>query len=378
MKTRFLLRIVPIFRPRLTVTIVLKITAVLAFFGILVLGGCGDNESPPDPEIPPADAYALTVPKNFPEPVFGFKQNPITKEGFELGRLLFYDPRLSSNNAIACGTCHRQLFAFADHGHDVSHGVGDRLGSRNTTALQNLAFEPLFFWDGGVNHIELTPLNAILNPNEMDESLAGVLNKLNDNVAYKRQFKTAFGTDSITSQLVLRAMSQFLGMLVSANSRYDNYVRGENNVQFTGSEKAGLALFQQKCAACHKPDLFTDHSYRNNGLDEMPRDKGRELITSNLADRGKFKVPSLRNVERTGPYMHDGRFYTLEAVLNHYSSGVKDSPTLDPLLKQNGSMGIPLTDAEKRDLIAFLKTLTDPTFIVDKRFLDPLGTSNQQ
>ncbi len=343
---------------------------------LLLFFGCnhGDNPTP----TPPKDEYSLIVPKNFPQPKFTFDQNPITKEGFELGRLLFYDPRLSSSGTIACGTCHRQLFAFADHGHDVSHGVGDKLGFRNTPAIQNLAFQPDFFWDGGVNHIELAPLNAIQNPVEMNENLANILTKLQGIPTYKQQFKTVFGSDSITSQRMLRALAQFTGMLVSSNSRYDNYIRGENNVVFTDSEKSGLALFKAKCANCHATDLFTDHSFRNNGLDVTPTDKGRELITNNIADRGKFKVPSLRNVERTGPYMHDGRFYSLDAVLNHYASGVKESATLDPVLKNGTTLGIPLTDTEKKDLIAFLKTLTDPSYLIDKRFVDPLGAANQQ
>ncbi len=358
-----------------TVTHLWKTGGVLSFAAILFFNGCKDSS---EPTPTPADEYSLAVPGNFPQPKFIFDQNPITKEGFELGRLLFYDPRLSSSGTIACGTCHRQLFAFADHDHDVSHGVDDRLGFRNAPAIQNMAFQPDFFWDGGVNHIELIPLNAIQNPNEMGETLENVLTKLRSTPTYKQQFKTVFGSDSITSQQMLRALAQFTGMLVSSNSRYDNYVRGENNVVFTESEKAGLALFKAKCATCHATDLFTDHSFRNNGLDVTPADKGRELITNNPADRGKFKVPSLRNVERTGPYMHDGRFYTLESVLNHYASGVKDSPTLDPVLNNGGTLGIPLTDQEKKDLVSFLKTLTDPTFIVDKRFVDPLGASNQK
>ncbi|MCU0352235.1 MAG: c-type cytochrome [Cytophagales bacterium] len=348
----------------------------LAAVWLLYAGGC--RPSDPEPATPPAPGYELTVPRNFPAPKFTFGENPITKDGVELGRFLFFDPRLSSSGTIACGTCHRQLFAFADHGHDKSHGVNDRRGERNTPALQNLAFMPDFMWDGGVTHIDFSPLNAIQNPAEMDETVASILDKLKNTPAYKPKFRAAFGNDSITSQRMLRALSQFMGLMVSSNSKYDNYVRGENGIALNGSETAGLRLFQQKCASCHATDLFTDHSFRNNGLDATPADLGRERITNNPADRGKFRVPSLRNVERTSPYMHDGRFVTLNDVLNHYASEVKDSPTLDPLLKQNGRLGIPLTAQEKQDIIAFLKTLTDPSFLVDKRFADPIGTANQR
>ncbi len=357
-----------------TPTTFLRIATSIAFLGVLFSSSCYSSSTPESPPVP--DTYTLKIPANFPKPVFIFDTNPITKEGFELGRNLFYDPRLSSDGTIACGTCHRQLFAFADHGHGVSHGVGDKLGDRNTPALQNMAFQPEFFWDGGVNHIEFTPLNAIQNPKEMNETLKNVLDKLNATPTYKKQFKAVFGTDSITSQRMLQALAQFMGMLVSSQSRYDSYVRGESGVQFTDEEKAGMTLFKQKCATCHATDLFTDHSFRNNGLNTEFQDKGRETITLLESDRGKFRVPSLRNVERTAPYMHDGRFYSLESVLNHYSSGIKDSPTLDPVLKKNQILGTPLSETEKKQLIAFLKTLTDPTFLVDSRFADPIGTGN--
>jgi cytochrome c peroxidase len=245
--------------------------------------------------------------------------------------------------------------------------------------LANLAWMPEFFWDGGANHLEITPLNALTNPVEMGETLSNVLNRLNNLPEYREKFKGAFGRDTINSQLLFRALAQFTGSLVSATSRYDYYVRKEKGVVFTVEEQEGLRLFVANCATCHATDLFTDHSYRNNGLDsDFSRDKGREIITSEPTDRAKFKVPSLRNVALTTPYMHDGRFYTLKRVLDHYASGVKDSPTLDPLLKQNGRLGIPLTEDEKTKLIAFLNTLTDPVFANDKRFRDPIGNSTDQ
>ncbi len=339
----------------------------------------GCDRSQKGTEMPEPDPYAFVAPANFPESVYRFQNNPVTKEGFELGRMLFYDGRLSGDNSVSCGTCHRQTFAFADHSHDLSHGVGNKLGNRNTPAMANLAWMPEFFWDGGANHLEVTPLNAITNPVEMGETLKNVIDKLNGMPGYREKFRAAFGHDTINSQLMFRAMAQFTGLLVSANSRYDRYVRRENGVEFTADEKEGLQLFTANCASCHATDLFTDHSYRNNGLDsDFARDPGREIVTSDPADRGKFKVPSLRNVALTMPYMHNGQFYTLRRVLDHYASGVKDSPTLDPLLRQNGRLGIPLTEDQKTKLIAFLNTLTDAAFCNDPRFRDPINNSTDQ
>ncbi|WP_332369070.1 cytochrome-c peroxidase [Spirosoma telluris] len=182
-------------------------------------------------------------------------------------------------------------------------------------------------------------------------------------------FKAAFGSDTVTTARFLKAISQFLLTLVSADSRYDKYVRKESGGDLAIDELAGLALFQQKCASCHATDLFTDKSYRNNGLPVGAiNDQGRYTITLSEADRLKFRVPSLRNVEKTFPYMHDGRFSTLEQVIDHYRTGVKDSPTLDPALKANGQLGIPLTDTEKKQVIAFLLTLTDNTFMNNRAF----------
>jgi cytochrome c peroxidase len=193
----------------------------------------------------------------------------------------------------------------------------------------------------------------------MDETLGNVVAKLNASSTYKNLFLNAYGSDSITSQMMLRAMAQFMGVMVSSNSKYDKFIRGEAGGTFDAQELNGLDLFRQKCASCHSEPLFTDHSFRNNGLDSVfTNDPGRAHITLDPNDEGKFKVPSLRNVELSYPYMHDGRLKTLEKVLDHYASGVKNSPTLDPLVSGN----IPLTVQEKADIIKFLKTLNDYTF----------------
>ncbi len=314
-----------------------------------------------------------SLPAHFPAPVYTFgSHTPLTPQGFELGRMLFYDPRLSRDGTVSCGSCHQPAFAFADSVRATSLGVGAQSGVRNTPGLANLAWMPAFFWDGGAAHLEITPLNALTNPVEMGETLQHTLEKLNATPRYREKFKAAFGEDTISAQLLFRAIAQFTGSLVSDGSRYDRYVRQERGAALTADEREGLQLFTQKCANCHATHLFTDHSFRNNGLDgEGVRDPGRQVVTGNAADRGKFKVPSLRNVALTPPYMHDGRFPTLAAVLDHYAAGVQNSSTLDPLLRQAGAPGIPLTEAEKTKLIAFLHTLTDATFCADERFKDP-------
>lgn len=309
------------------------------------------------------------TPAHFPPPLYRFTDNPVTPAGFNLGKTLFYDARLSRNNTISCGSCHIQENAFTHHGHDVSHGIEDRLGIRNTPAIQNMAWAPAFFWDGGVHDLDLQPIAPIENPVEMDEKLENVLRKLRSDNNYPLLFQQAFGTRDITTARMLKALSQFMVMLVSAGAKYDHYLQGKET--FTEEEKHGLQLFQEKCATCHAGPLFTDNSYRNNGVAPRPvgADSGRYNITLNMSDLFKFRVPGLRNVAITAPYMHDGRFGSLKSVLNHYSDGIEPSVTLDPLLKQ----GIPLSETEKTKLIAFLKTLTDKEFIRDKRFAPPEG-----
>lgn len=310
----------------------------------------------------------FTKPDHFPEVVYKMQNNPITKEGFELGRKLFYESRLSRNNTVSCGFCHLQTAAFTHHGHDVSHGIDDRLGSRNSPPIMNLAWNTTFMWDGGIFDLDLQPVAPITNVVEMDETVENVLNKLRNTTPYPAMFKKAFGTEEITTARMMKAMSQFMVMLVSDQSKYDSVIR-KQGVSFSDEEQKGYALFQQQCSSCHKEPLFTDYSFRNNGIGVGPNnDEGRYPVTLNPADKYKFKVPSLRNLAYTAPYMHDGRLYTLSGVLNHYSGEVQDMETLDPLLKQNGVLGIPLSDEDKKYLLAFLNTLNDRNFITDKRF----------
>lgn len=314
--------------------------------------------------------YEVFLPSNFPAPEYSLASNPVTSEGFELGKRLFYDPILSQDSTISCADCHISFSAFSHPDHITSHGIRGQFGRRNAPAIQNLIWQRAFFWDGGVPDMDLISLNPIQNPVEMDEDPASVIRKLNRNEDYRRMFRAAFpGRDTIDGPQMMQAFSQFMGMLVSANSRYDKYVRGESGANLTLQELSGLAIFRLKCSTCHQGDLFTDGAYRNNGiLGDFTNDKGRYEVSSLPEDIGKFKTPSLRNVAVTQPYMHNGRFRTLESVMEHYASGVKVTPTLDQKLLENGMPGISLSDTEKQDLVAFLKTLTDESFIRDERF----------
>jgi cytochrome c peroxidase len=329
----------------------------------VMLAGCKKDEPKPKFEGP-------FLPSNFPQPAYDLSQNPVTEAGFALGKKLFYDPLLSRDNSIACADCHISFAAFSHPDHPTSHGIDGLFGRRNALPVQNMLWKTGFFWDGGVPNLDFVPLNAIQSPVEMDESPDQVLAKLQAHPEYPALFRDAFGSEKVTTAAFLQALSQFMAMLVSANSPYDHYVRNEPGGTLPGEALEGLAVFQQKCAGCHATDLFTDQTYRNNGiLSDFTFDQGRHEISTLPDDIGKFRVPSLRNVAVTAPYMHNGKFKTLESVLDHYDAGVKDSPTLDPLLRRaDGTLGIPLSAQEKSRLLAFLQTLTDEDFIRDTRF----------
>lgn len=305
------------------------------------------------------------VPAGWPQPPTDiFANNPLTEEGFALGRKLFYDPRLSVDNTVACANCHQQFAAFATYDHDFSHGLNNTHTFRNAPGLFNLAWMQKMHWDGGVNHIEVQPLAPITNPIEMGETVENVVNKLKADTLYPKLFSKAFGSTEITSQKMLKAISQFMGSIVSYNSKYDKVKRGE--ASFTLTEQNGYLVYQSKCASCHPEPLFTDNSFRNNGMAVNPflNDYGRLRITGNAADSLKFKVPSLRNVGVSLPYMHDGRLYSIGNVIDHYRFDIITTQlTLDPLLKNR----IAITNQEKNDLIYFLFALTDTTFTKDPR-----------
>jgi cytochrome c peroxidase len=313
------------------------------------------------------DDYTFVKPAHFPPVEYPLETNPITKEGFDLGKKLFNDARLSIDNSVACSNCHVKGVAFTDPQHNPSVGVFERSGTRNAPTIANMAFQKEFLWDGGVSHLDFVPVFAIENVNEMAETLNGVVTKLNNTSDYPALFQSAFPEiDTITSPYMLKALSQYMLLLISADSKYDQVVKGE--AVFTENEMAGQTLFNQKCATCHSGELFTNQDFMNNGLDTVFVDIGRALISETDSDIGKFKVPSLRNITLTPPYMHDGRLESLEAVLEHYQQKVLLSESLAPELNQNGQLGIPLTESEKQDIISFLETLTDYDFISNPKF----------
>ncbi|MEZ7515129.1 cytochrome-c peroxidase [Flavobacterium frigidarium] len=312
----------------------------------------------------------FAVPSNFPNLQYDIAANPPTEKGFELGKKLFYDGRLASDGLVSCGFCHIQADAFTHHGHTVSHGVDNALGTRNAPSIQNLAYQSIFMYDGAANHLDLQPIIPLTSEIEMNGDLTAILAMMKADKEYQNLFKASFTDGAVSIENMLKALSQFMVMLTSSNSKFDHYRRNEAGGELTVDESAGYALFKTKCASCHATDLQTDDSFRNNGLAINPliNDVGRYRVTELVQDYYKFKVPSLRNVEKSSPYMHDGRFGTLEAVLDHYSSGVNGSLTLDPILQNDGKIGIAISAKEKLQLIAFLKTLTDNQYLTDKRF----------
>lgn len=320
----------------------------------------------------PPDYLEFKIPAGWPRPANDiFAKNKLSEQCFQLGRKLFYDGRLSKDGNFPCASCHQQFGAFASYDHDLSHGYNNTFTTRNAPGLFNLAWMPTLHWDGGVNHIEVQPLSPITAPNEMGEHLDSVLKKLRKDTSYVRMFKAAFGSPEINSQRMLKALAQFTGSIVSANSKYDKVMRGE--AVFTPGEQNGYNFFKTHCAGCHKEPLFTDYSYRNNGLpvNEYLKDYGRMRITGNKVDSLKFKVPSLRNAALTFPYMHDGRFFSLSTVIDHYRNGIATSQaTLDSSLRNR----IPISNQQKYELIYFLHTLTDTSMTRNPRFSGEIKT----
>lgn len=315
----------------------------------------------------PASPLTFQVPQGWPQPVYDFAANPLTKEGFELGRKLFYDGRLSKDGNFPCASCHQQFAAFATFDHNFSHGFNNTFTTRNAQGIFNLAWRKNFMYDGGIVHLDLQPLAPLTAPNEMAETIENVLDKLKSDAQYRSMFRAAFGNEDVTTERMTKALSQFVVMMVSNNSRYDKMKRGEYT--FNLPEQLGYDIFKAKCVTCHSEPFFTDFSFRNTGLPVDPtiNDYGRMIITRNKIDSLKFQVPSLRNVQLTFPYGHDGRFISIDQVLEHYRNGVVNGPTTDPVVKNK----IPLSNFEIGQLKAFLFTLTDSTFINDSRFKQP-------
>jgi cytochrome c peroxidase len=317
-----------------------------------------------------ATPYRLTISKFFPRPELP-RDNPLTVEGVSLGSELFFDRGLSANNSLSCAACHRPREGFAEN-RRFSRGVGGAIGTRNAMPLENLAWKKDFFWDGRAASLREQVLQPIQNPIEMHESLDYLVTKLSTDANYHRLFANAFGSREISSDRIARALEQFLLVQVSFDSKFDRVMLGKE--KFTTEEERGFQLFRTEydpyhgqfgadCFHCHGGALFQSQNFANNGLDSQFKDTGRYAVTKREGDRGKFSVPSLRNVALTGPYMHDGRFRTLEEAVEHYCTGMKRSATLDPNLAKHPDGGVPLNDADKRALVAFLRTLTDERFL---------------
>ncbi|GAB1856046.1 cytochrome c peroxidase [Flavobacteriaceae bacterium MHTCC 0001] len=346
------------------------------FLAVFIFSACS-NESIDNYEPTPS---ALEIPQlflnNIIAPIIP-ANNPQTVEGVALGKKLFFDPILSANNTQACADCHAPNNAFTDSDR-FSDGVNGIRGTRNSMPLFNLAwnYDEKFFWDGASFSLEHQAFIPVTDPVEMNNTWATVEQKLIRHQEYPTLFKKAFGTSIIDSILVTKAIAQFERTLISANSKFDKFLLGE--IELTPEELNGFNIFMDEakgdCFHCHGSDknpLWTDNAFHNNGLDETFTDLGLGAITGDPADHGKFKSPSLRNLAFTAPYMHDGRFTTLDEVINHYSEGLKNSSTIDPLMKKVAQGGVGLSVNDKADLKAFLLTLSDDTFVNN-----PLFSSN--
>ncbi|NNC49659.1 MAG: cytochrome-c peroxidase [Flaviramulus sp.] len=319
----------------------------------------------------------LQIPKLFQEnilnPVIPFS-NPQTEEGIALGKKLFFDPILSGNNSQACADCHSTENAFTDSSR-FSDGIKGVFGNRNSMPLFNLAwnYDEKFFWDGSAFSLEHQALVPVSDPIEMASKWQEVELKMQQHPEYPTLFEQAFGTSKIDSTLVTKAIAQFERTLISSNSKFDKYLLGE--AELTQEELNGFNVFMDEtkgdCFHCHGSDknpLWTDNMFHNNGLDATFTDLGLGLVTGDPADNGKFKSPSLRNLVFTAPYMHDGRFATLDEVINHYSEGLKNSSTIDPLMKKVDQGGVNLTSNDKADLKSFLLSLSDYEFINNPKY----------
>ena len=307
-------------------------------------------------------------PEHWPEPQYSFEKNPLTTDGFALGRALFYDPILSTDSTVSCASCHFQYTAFAHVDHPTSHGVASRIGKRNAPGLMNLAWYPSFHWDGGVLDLNGQAINPMTHPDEMGSSLEEILNKLNRDSWYRAQFKKVFGINQIKTAHLLKALAQFTVSLVSANSKYDSVMRKETN--FSEQERKGYKLFQRHCNQCHTEPLFTNFKFEANGIGPHPQllDSGRALITGKASDAYLFRVPTLRNIEYSFPYMHDGRISKLKEVLTHYANASNWQKPISRELTQKKNA---LNMNEQKDLFSFLKTLSDKQFLFNQAFRFP-------
>jgi cytochrome c peroxidase len=360
----------------------------LFLLALVLLGfACSqDEEAGPkaEPYIP--KPYQLAVPAHFPERFTIPTDNALTEEGVLLGRHLFYEKKLSGNNTMSCGSCHQQEKAFTD-GKALAVGIDGVAHRRSAMSLANMLWFSQFNWGGDAFGLEKQARGPIENPDEMHQDLAEAVHELQATALYPPMFEKAFGSSTITEENILKALAQFQRTLISANSRYDRHLQekealtpeeAEGMLLFMTHPEPGIGLRGGNCGDCHGGTLLSMRTFHNNGLDDAFTDNGLGEVTGNPRHNGLFKAPSLRNIALTAPYMHDGRFQTLEEVLDHYNDHLKyTSPNLDPLIieatNEVGGKTLLLTQEEKRNIIAFLHTLTDSTFIKDERFSNPFN-----
>lgn len=349
---------------------------LITTLGLLLFARCNKDKVVHEPT-----PYVLQIPDHFPDMMIP-ADNPMTVEGVELGRILFYEKKLSLDNSISCASCHASTASFSDP-NQFSFGVNNAQGTRNSMALVNLGWQQFFFWDGRKGTLEDQIMEPIPNPVEMHQSWPDALAKLKKDVRYRNRFFQAFGTSEFDSTHVAKAIAQFLRTMISANSKFDVMYKFENGMPLNSQENviknsvtpeewAGYDLFKSlngaDCFHCHNGPLMQVQKFSNNGLDAVFTDLGRGGVTGNANDNGKFKVPTLRNIALTAPYMHDGRFATLDEVIEHYSTGVHVSSTIDPLMEFANQGGVQLDAQQKQLLKAFLLTLTDTLFVTNPNF----------
>lgn len=335
---------------------IIKISILLSFFGLI---SCSSDDSYEPIESNPL--VELIIPADFPSFNSAFYDNQPTKFGVELGEKLFFDPRLSRDNTIACATCHIQVSAYADH-QKQGVGIEGKVGLRNVPPIQNLAFMQYYNWDGSKRQLENQVIVPLITPEEMHSSIVEVIGKLQEDLDYQKLFQKAFGDKRITDQRIYQSIAQYEYTLISANSKYDQVQRKET--VFTAKEQYGYEVFQVKCANCHSGALFTDQTFRNIGfpINRDSNEAGRARVTGDLKDYMSFRVPTLRNIEFTAPYGSFGQFETLKDVLDYMDQGVLWADNLDPIFKEKENK-LPLTTEEKEALIVFMQTLSDGNFI---------------
>lgn len=310
----------------------------------------------------------------FPDPIYIQDSSVRINEMISLGQMLFYDPILSQDSTISCASCHSPYQAFAHTDHALSHGIHDNIGKRNAPALFNLAWQKQFMWDGAIHHLEVQALAPINNPDEMGENTRNVIHKIISSGRYQKPFTLAFGSDTITGERLLKALTSFELSLVSVTSTYDLVQKGK--AVFSSQQSAGYRIYKRHCRHCHPEPLFFKNEFMSNGLipDSTLRDSGRYQVTGKESDLYQFKIPSLRNLSYTYPYMHDGRFRNLQQVIRHYSDEEKNPIQLPNELRRK----MALTAMEKTDLIAFLLCLNDSSFLFNPKHQFPRHLFNKK